>query len=302
MSKYTTEVRFICEHYAGLEDSEGYNSVDEIIGNSREKVFDFNYPIFDENYRSALECKILKHFYLREICAETVGVWKLFLNRKMNEIMPYYNQLYESALLEFDPFKDVDVTTTRDIGKEGEENSNGNTTKTGNDKLAKTGADVTNVDGTVTADRDGTDKVKQLGSETDGTNRWVYFSDTPQGGIEGMELDDNTYLTTATHETNTDTVSFNGREADTVYDSTTTTTYDTSTTQNYGSNATTTYNTAGTNVVNGTFSNTEDYLEKVVGKRNGMSYSEMLELYRKTFLNIDMLIINDLEDCFFTLW
>ena len=79
MSKYTTEVRFICEKYAGLEESVGYNKVADIIANSRSKVFDFDYPIFDETYRSILETKILKHFYLREICAETVGVWKHFL-------------------------------------------------------------------------------------------------------------------------------------------------------------------------------------------------------------------------------
>jgi stage V sporulation protein AD len=43
MSKYTTEVRFICEKYAGLEESEGYNEVADIIANSRSKVFDFDY-------------------------------------------------------------------------------------------------------------------------------------------------------------------------------------------------------------------------------------------------------------------
>ena len=103
MSKYTTEVRYICEVNAGLTESTGGNDVEQVIANSRAKIFDFNYPIYDESYRSILETKILKHFYTREIGLETVGLWKLKLNTKMNEIMPYYNQLYKSALLEFNP-------------------------------------------------------------------------------------------------------------------------------------------------------------------------------------------------------
>ena len=107
MSKYTTQVRFICENYAGLTESVGYGKVDEIIASARKKVFDFPYPIFDETYRNVLETKILKHFYTREIGAETVGLWKLWLNTKMNEIMPYYNKLYKSELLDFNPLYDV---------------------------------------------------------------------------------------------------------------------------------------------------------------------------------------------------
>ena len=99
MSKYTTEVRYICENYANQTESKGYNSVQNILDNSWDKVFDFDFPIFDENYREPLCKKILKHFYTREIGEETVGLWKLRLDDRMNEIMPYYNQLYESELI-----------------------------------------------------------------------------------------------------------------------------------------------------------------------------------------------------------
>ena len=102
MSKYTTEVRYICEtHGVG-------KNVDEIISSSAPKIFDFNFPIFDESYRSVLCCKILKHYYTREIAHETVGLWKLRLNTVLNEVMPYYNQLYKSELLQFNPLYDVD--------------------------------------------------------------------------------------------------------------------------------------------------------------------------------------------------
>lgn len=110
MSKYTTEVRYICEADSGLDESVGFNSVDDVISKSWDKIFTSKVPFFDEDYRKVLCCKILKHYYLREICCETVGIWKLWVNTKMEEIMPYYNQLYESAKLKFDPFHDVDLT------------------------------------------------------------------------------------------------------------------------------------------------------------------------------------------------
>lgn len=112
MSKYTTQVRYICEQMAGLKESLAYHSVSDILKVAAPKIFNFQYPIFDESYREELEIKILRHYYTREICAETVGLWKLWLESKMNDIMPYYNQLYKSALLKFPPFEDTDYRTT----------------------------------------------------------------------------------------------------------------------------------------------------------------------------------------------
>ena len=34
MAKYTTEVRYICESYAGLTESVGYDSIDDVIEKS----------------------------------------------------------------------------------------------------------------------------------------------------------------------------------------------------------------------------------------------------------------------------
>ena len=47
MSKYTTEVRFICENFAGLEKSISYKRTLEVIEKARPKIFSFKYPIFD---------------------------------------------------------------------------------------------------------------------------------------------------------------------------------------------------------------------------------------------------------------
>lgn len=126
MSKYTTEVRFLCESLTGHTESVGFNSVDEILNQAAPLIFDFNFPIYDESYRLVLEKKILRHYYTREISEETYGLWKLRLEDRMNIIMPYYNKLYESALLAFNPFYDVDLTTQHEGNQNGVENTSDN--------------------------------------------------------------------------------------------------------------------------------------------------------------------------------
>ena len=276
MSKYTTEVRFICESSAGLEESEGFNSINEILDNCIDKIFDFDFPIFDELYRPVLERKILKHYYTREIATETVGLWKHFLDARLNEIMPFYNKLYESELLEFNPFYDVNLTT--DHTKSGTNESEGESANTG------TIADVE------TGSRNRTDNLTQSesGSNINKNTRRDYYSDTPQGAVTNVENE--TYLT-------------NFRK---IVDDGTGSNFS-STTNNTGTQNTalTDNNTRTLNTrINSTDSieTSEEYLQHVVGKTPGISYSKMLQQYRETFLNIDMQIIEELSDLFFGLW
>ena len=93
MSKYTTELRWIAETYAGPE----VKGVDNIINAALPHIFNFTFPLYDESHRTELEFKIVLHYYFREIALETVELWRTFLHRKLLEIMPYYNTLYESA-------------------------------------------------------------------------------------------------------------------------------------------------------------------------------------------------------------
>ena len=299
MSKYTTEVRYICEHFSGLSESVGFNDVEQVIKNCLPKVFDFNFPIFDESYRSVLETKILRHYYTREIGLETVGLWKLKLNTKLNEIMPFYNQLYKSELIEFNPLYDVELTRERKIqgtGTKGTENgesrkgeSHANTSQRSTNDVTENGTDKGTVNGTA----DGTQNQNTSGN---GTNM---YSDTPQGAITDLQA--GKYLTNATVDSATNT--FAGAS----HDSTT------QTSENNRNNETQTdgssdgsndsdYNSSMDGYSNTTLSNTEDYLEHVIGSNGGESFSKRLNDYRTTFINIDMMVINDLEELFFGLW
>ena len=130
MSKYTTQVRFICETCAKLTESGGFNNVEDILDKSWDKIFG-DFPIFDEHYRAELCKKILRHYYTREICCETVGRWKLFLSDKMKNIMPYYNQLYQSELLTIQPLVSVNKTVTHEGSKSETKTTNRNGTTLG---------------------------------------------------------------------------------------------------------------------------------------------------------------------------
>ena len=165
MSKYTTELRFICENYAGLDESVGGDDVKRIVELACPKIFDDDIPFFDEAYRLPLEKKILMHYYAREISGEVVGIWKLWLNNRMREIMPYYNQLYESTLIKFDP-----ITTkkyTEDYHRDADDSGN----------------------------------TVSHGSSADNATTRRLYSDTPQGGMNNVE--DETYLTNITKNNST---------------------------------------------------------------------------------------------------
>ena len=218
MSKYTTQLRFICESIVDLNESTKANGVTELIEKIWDKVFTFDFPIFDESYRKELCVKILRHYWTREIGQETYGAWKIRLETKLCDIMPYYNQLYKSELLEFNPMFDVDLTRSSDRANKG------------------------SVTGTDTGESKTTD----------------LFSDTPQNGLRDVESGE--YLTSANVNNN-----------------------DYSNRNNTNSNS------------------QESFWEKVQGRSNRSGSRALIE-FRKTFLNIDMLVIEELEPLFMQLW
>lgn len=227
MSQYTTEVRFICEEIAGLTESVGGTDIEEVIDKSWKEIFGTDFSIYDEDYREILCKKILRHYYTREIGYETPSLWIFKLRVRMNEIMPYYNQMYKSAQLEFDPFKDFEYSITH----EGENSS--------------------------------TDSNDYSETSSNTANNVNKYSETPQNGLQGVMNGE--YLTTASIDDNSGTASR------------------TSNSENAASNS-------------------NKWNELLSGKRNGESYSKLLQDYRNTFINIDLDIINSLSDLFFNLW
>lgn len=207
MSTYTTQVRYICESKSGFTVEELENkTVDEIIAASRSNVFNFDFPVYDENFRSVLESTILMHFYTREIGAETVGLWQHYMCRKLREKMPYYNKLFESALLEFNPLWDVNYTKSHEGTAAGQKAATANrqTTEntTDNGTIADMGTEHETMSGNTSTENNG-NRTENTTSTTTKTGQRAgnktthdthsksndhkdYYSDTPMTKIEGV--------------------------------------------------------------------------------------------------------------------
>ena len=142
------------------------------IKNLIDNHFDFkmtSYPIFDENYRDILNQKILYHYYEDEIGFETAPLFRFYLNNKLNEIMPYYNELYkvQQNILSKDLLNNVNLT---------EHLEGSNTTETSST------SDSTN---------------------TGSSNSKNLYQDTPQGNISNQDIDaQNVYATNITLDNN----------------------------------------------------------------------------------------------------
>lgn len=134
MSKYTTEVRYICEAESGFDFSDPMieHNIDDIIDAARPKIFIYPYPFFDEGVRPEFERNILFHFYTDEIGQETVGLWKMRLGAKLRDIMPYFNDLFRAYARDFDIFADVDYQTDHQGSESGQKDTEGSTRSEGN--------------------------------------------------------------------------------------------------------------------------------------------------------------------------
>lgn len=233
MSRYTIELRYLIEgnYDLGLKD----------------------YPIFDESYREQLNNKIIQHYYFREIGFETEALFKNRLNQKMNEIMPYYNQMYESSKLKIDPLSTIDLEEVF--------SRKSKTTGEGTSSTSGTGNNTNNFNSTDTTDYGKISK----------------FSDIAQAQTTPNEILNDKYLTSATVD--------DGQDKNT----------------NTGTNTSQTESTTS-----GTSTDKRNLDEDTTLTRkgnNGMaSESELLNMYRETFLNIDMMVIEDLSELFLGIW
>lgn len=293
MATYTVEIRTLVENHFDL----GLK----------------NYPIFDEKYREGLNNKIINHFYFREIGFETAGLFKFYLNQKMSEIMPYYNQLYKSELLKFNPFYNVDKATTNDGIKNGNSSRVGNSNTTGTSEF-ENNADNSNIktDNSMSVNENGSstkNSTSETGnnSNTDLNNTKKVHSDTPQGLLSINNIENEIYASDADYNTdvkNNISTHYNASANEAIQ------TGNGVTNSSNNSSETNLVHTKGNNSNNITVDNidntinnsTESYLSHVIGKEGSETYSEMLLKYRNTFINIDMMIIDELNELFMNVY
>lgn len=130
------------------------------------------YPIYDESKRRELNDKFIRHYWMREIGCETVGHFCLWCSNTFNEIMPYYNKMYETELLNVEHLLGIKRHKVVDMLRDFDESSSGN--------------------GSADTSTSSTGK---------STNK---FSDTPQDELFVSKVDAGDYLTNLTIEDTAD--------------------------------------------------------------------------------------------------
>lgn len=149
-------------------NSEEKVKISDLYIKGRIVIFDFDYDLSKNVSRETFEKNILNHYIMRRINFETVTLFKIMLENKINEIMPKYNILFDK-LNEFDIFK-ANVHT-RDYSESRNE-TNTNTTELTSNLTVKSNS-----------------------------NNETGFSDTPQSNID--DIKNNKYLTEFTNNNNT---------------------------------------------------------------------------------------------------
>lgn len=105
--------------------------IKDLAKEGRARIFNFDYPLTDKINKEDFEVNILNHYLTRRIGAETFTLFQINLNAKLNEIMPFYNKMFDSIdgidLLN-------DVTTRTGDDKSNTSNSLENSSTTTSDK------------------------------------------------------------------------------------------------------------------------------------------------------------------------
>lgn len=252
MSKYTTQLRWIVEQIGqGLDVPQGQEYADAVyryIGLSK-------YPIFNENYRTQLNDKIIDHYFFREIGQETAAQFAQMMKRTMQEIMPKYNRLYNAIETDLNhPLSDF--TRHRNIDEDFTSEIDGTTTSQSTESSQSSG----------TSSATSTDHTRNV------------FQDTPMSLLSNdgsPSIEDLDYATNVTY-----------------------------TDSNGSTSGTTSGTNSGTANVNGTSSSdrTDNKVREEDEYGRNKSLAFLIDEYAEKFVDIDVLVINDLEDLFFKLW
>ena len=292
MSSYTTQLRYICESLAGERKSVDYSKIDDVVDAARVKIFDFDYPL-PATSKEVFERNFIMHFYAREIGFETYGYWKLKLRSRLNLICPRYAKLLKSENLIDDPFNSFDKTTTRN----GENNTNEDAQNTRAIVGGWSDCGSTDIQNSSTTSETENDTTKDYADYTDHDK--TKKGDTPQGGATAFsntyqsEWGENEHI--VKRENPSDSIK-NGSESKINRES--------------GVDSESHQNVENSREYQNYSENTENNVgryEQITDETHesgysGINKSQYLEDYRKTFINIILQLINELDDLFMQLW
>ena len=243
----------------------------EMVENPLTPLFAFNYDFYcdDDEIKKKFEEKFINHYWLHEIGCETPARWNQMLKSRLNLIMPYYRQLYQTELasqnIDFLLNKDLTESTTRELS--GVENDTGNKRLTNEVSQNLSSTSTSNGEFSSTNQSTGNHKSSQL-------NDGVSIATLDQGYLTGVSRDD---LTNTDNQQSESTTKNNQQ----LTDSGTQSQEETNRREN---------------------TQTETITFKSQGNIGTTSSAELLEKWRNVLINIDEMIINECRDLFMTIY
>lgn len=196
MSFMTTKLRYVVEQALDdklLErDEANWPAIADTLGLA-------DYPVWDSAAgkvtqgacadRDRINAKLIRHYYMREIGLETVGLFRWYLRESMFLIMDRYNPLYESIAFLTDPMGGYTDTETE--GMEEGHTEQRDTSRNARDVEKTLENEETSSTSTTTDTANGT---------TSSTN---IFSNTPENMIPTGAVKNLQYATTVTYDDGT---------------------------------------------------------------------------------------------------
>lgn len=260
MSRYTTKIIDLVKYYNNYDDI----PISSQIENSLPYIFNFNYPIWSETYRRTLEKKIILRYFNKEIGLETIALWQIYLEERLNSIMPYYNELYKTVSKDYDWLSDINLKETFE----------------GNKKVIENVKDNFIGDGSITATNTNNSNVNEEVSGNNTKTQKSLKSDLPQATLNGLDYGSE---------------SIEDESLDNRLDNRTSTA-----TQNDTSSSSNNTNSNNTKDLN---SNVDDLYSRIkTGLTGNRTLTELNMQYRDSLINIDNMIVNELKDLFMMIY
>lgn len=126
MSQYTTQLRWLVE-----TNSADNQTITARCTEAAPKLFNFDFPFYEESKRLNFEVMILRHFYLYEIGMETVGLFRLTLESWLVENMPFWNLKYQAINKQFDFLDNYNYSESYTLSDDTVTSGNSSTENTG---------------------------------------------------------------------------------------------------------------------------------------------------------------------------
>lgn len=247
--------------------------------------------------REELNNKILNHYKYREIGFETIGRFLDELKIALEEIMPYYNQLFFSTDQDYNVKYNVDyLRETKRNRKDTSENTRNEIEENMMNSTESTSSESSSEGSNSSEANDSSSTTANVEHNNKSVN-----SKTPQGiiNIGTKDIDSVNYADNLSfsHDINTDTGTTTGT-------STTSSSSDLT-----GTSSSEKENNQTTNITNNVTSNElnnedEEIQEKIIGNYGMTSTQSLIRQYRELIINVEKQIIEDvrISDLFMKVW